>query len=831
MPTYTVLNNSAQKKYFWFYMGNMGKYIFKSFFQRKIVFIILLLLFSFLFAPALRALDKPSNAENYFMEKGIDTAYQFMNKGEYLVSTFSGAIAGSTICGLWCAVGGGAAGAIDELLVYFGFTNMRHLTFGVFGIATGNVINPSSYMPKIGGLAIGILLPSGILNTHPELVMPAISIVAGDPAGTVCNIINELAIHMGITDRHYMAFFMIGNKAATGLLSNASPLVSSFSRTLLGLILSNYEESILASIKFPIKTVEDLYGCYSKFIPKETLDDDLQKQALALIGAQLMIQAITLKRDVHVQNLIFNFERLNIPNNLEAWQGFSSGFYNIAIFVFPFFLTHAASNSINSYFSKKLQHSVEDKVRAELFSDKTASRLPNDLNTRVLTDNLKGDLYETVKLASDLYTEGVSTATNGAYGIAMLMVTAPDIVFYSFICNQIYTIPSNYLAPQESYFQGKIKAINSEISDIMKYDAANVRTIAERDGLSAEKVRLQQLYDASRKYENSQELYAGLNNLFNKVSVGIIFITNYYLVASGIKEGALSFSNRQKFLRAADQAASLFSWSKSNSQKIASINQSLARVNALEKKMHMQPNHIDKINRMHKEGDQLIIENLEMGLGDNILVSIKDLILEMGKTYVLDGAPGCGKSILLSKIKGVETKDIIGKGNIYYPLVNGKTPNILMVSQMDYFPVNSSLQEIITWPNKPPSDPVLDKKQKEEIHSLLKEIRLWDSDIVNEAIDLDDINSGSSFLSGGQKKKIMIVSAIIKKPDILLLDETFAGLGPEATIIVQEMLKKYLPPHALILVVDHQPQTNNYSHFYYKKLMFANKSISLQDVL
>ena len=86
----------------------------------------------------------------------------------------------------------------------------------------------------------------------------------------------------------------------------------------------------------------------------------------------------------------------------------------------------------------------------------------------------------------------------------------------------------------------------------------------------------------------------------------------------------------------------------------------------------------------------------------------------------------------------------------------------------------------------------------------------------------------STILSGGEKKKIAIVSAIMKKPDILILDETFDSLGP-SIIVAHQMLRKYLPS-ALILVVDHYAQTNNYNHFYAKELSFTDKNIVSQEI-
>ncbi len=75
-----------------------------------------------------------------------------------------------------------------------------------------------------------------------------------------------------------------------------------------------------------------------------------------------------------------------------------------------------------------------------------------------------------------------------------------------------------------------------------------------------------------------------------------------------------------------------------------------------------------------------------------------------------------------------------------------------------------------------------------------------------------------------EPKKITIILAIIKKPDILILDEIFNGLDKGSVIKIQRMLKKYLP-NTLILVVDHHAQNNNYNNFYEEELHFYSGEI------
>tara|TARA_Y100001935_G_C17299588_1_gene508322 strand:- start:1187 stop:1912 length:726 start_codon:yes stop_codon:yes gene_type:complete len=58
-------------------------------------------------------------------------------------------------------------------------------------------------------------------------------------------------------------------------------------------------------------------------------------------------------------------------------------------------------------------------------------------------------------------------------------------------------------------------------------------------------------------------------------------------------------------------------------------------------------------------------------------------------------------------------------------------------------------------------------------------------------------------LSGGQRRKVEIARTLICKPEIMLLDEPFAGIDPIAVEEIKELLQQIVKKNISILITDH----------------------------
>ena len=186
---------------------------------------------------------------------------------------------------------------------------------------------------------------------------------------------------------------------------------------------------------------------------------------------------------------------------------------------------------------------------------------------------------------------------------------------------------------------------------------------------------------------------------------------------------------------------------------------------------------------------------------NEIVLKSLNLSIEGGKMSSLVGHSGAGKSTILNLIPrfyDVYSGDIILDGNSIYNLkIKSLRDNISLVSQ-DTTLFDDTVRNNILYANPEANDEDLDKATelsfaKDFIEKLPKK---YDTIIGENGVTL----------SGGEKQRLSIARAMLKKSKIVLLDEATSSLDSETENKIQEAIN-YLTKDRTTLVIAHRLST------------------------
>ncbi len=185
------------------------------------------------------------------------------------------------------------------------------------------------------------------------------------------------------------------------------------------------------------------------------------------------------------------------------------------------------------------------------------------------------------------------------------------------------------------------------------------------------------------------------------------------------------------------------------------------------------------------------LKNVYVAYSGSRKPTIRDVTLSLDSgIYVITGPNGAGKTTLLETIIGLLKPY---RGEAYLLGVNTRSRSIFRVRRRcSYVP-----QDFM----KPPS----------EAYTGLDVIKLglvFNRNGLNDVVDLakklnalDLLEKPFGKLSGGQQQKIMIIRALARNPEVLLLDEPFSSLDAESRRRLLKILEGY--EDKLVIVVSH----------------------------
>jgi phospholipid/cholesterol/gamma-HCH transport system ATP-binding protein len=191
------------------------------------------------------------------------------------------------------------------------------------------------------------------------------------------------------------------------------------------------------------------------------------------------------------------------------------------------------------------------------------------------------------------------------------------------------------------------------------------------------------------------------------------------------------------------------------------------------------------------------IKNIEKSFGDSKVLKGVSTTFETGKTNLIIGQSGSGKTVLLKSLLGIHSPEvgtISFDGRIYSDLSaedkRELRTEIGMVFQGSALFDSMTVEENVGFPLK-----MFTNNSKSEIQDRVN--------FVLKRVNLNDANSKfPAEISGGMQKRVAIARAIVNNPKYLFCDEPNSGLDPNTAILIDNLIKEITEEYNITTVIN-----------------------------
>ncbi|ABQ14126.1 ABC transporter ATP-binding protein [Dichelobacter nodosus] len=238
------------------------------------------------------------------------------------------------------------------------------------------------------------------------------------------------------------------------------------------------------------------------------------------------------------------------------------------------------------------------------------------------------------------------------------------------------------------------------------------------------------------------------------------------------------------------------------SQNIFSANYAVDNLEALYKKM--QEDKLFYGKREHFDNSNIEFNNVSFSYGDNRVLENLSFSLREKKTYALVGHSGSGKSTIAKLLSGFYKVDsgVIEIGG--HPLQEYTKEAI--IKNISFVFQDSKLFKKTIYENVALADENAKKEEVMEAMSLA-----GCDEIISKLKEKENTVIGTKgvYLSGGEKQRIAIARAILKKSPIVIMDEASASIDADNEYKLQKAFKNLMKDKTVIVIAHRMTSIKN----------------------
>ena len=479
------------------------------------------------------------------------------------------------------------------------------------------------------------------------------------------------------------------------------------------------------------------------------------------------------------------------------------------IFTIPLLIIAAfAIKGISLYLAKVIMIGVAEEVKKEIQTDMFASLIKAD--TKLIDEKHSGKFITNLINDVNWITSLLSTAILNFFKDSLTLIGLLSVMFYQNWKLSLIAIIMIPLASLAAKSLGKrIGKVTNE--QMLKVGVLNTYLMEIFKNHKLMKIFQKENYEKKRalKYINTlKETSKKINIVFVRASpimevlTGIMIACLIFVSAKLVVKNELEVSNFFSFL-----AAMMLAYQPVRS--LATLNITIQQ--GLTGSRRVLP-IIDDINEIKDDSNaeelkltegEVKFENVSFEYQKDHLQILKSINLQIpGKKMTsLVGHSGAGKSTILNLIPrfyNIHSGDIkIDNQSIYKSTINSLRENISLVSQ-DTTLFDDTIKNNIAYANLEATDEEIIKAAKFS----------FASEFIDKLPEKYDtlIGENGIRLSGGEKQRLSIARAILKKSSIILLDEATSSLDAETESKIQKAIN-FLTEGKTTIVIAHRLST------------------------
>lgn len=191
------------------------------------------------------------------------------------------------------------------------------------------------------------------------------------------------------------------------------------------------------------------------------------------------------------------------------------------------------------------------------------------------------------------------------------------------------------------------------------------------------------------------------------------------------------------------------------------------------------------------------VKNLRKSFGDKLVIDDVSAIMQSGKTNLIIGTSGSGKTVLMKLMVGLMDPDA---GQVLY-----EGQDITKMEEKQLKEIRTQIGMLFQ------GSALFDSKTVEEnvmfpLDMFTKQSRSDKRKRVNEVLNRVNLEGANkkfpSEISGGMKKRVALARAIVLNPKYLFCDEPNSGLDPQTSLVIDKLIKEITLEYNITTIIN-----------------------------